>query len=953
MRSAGHEDARARRRRGSSLSMRVATTAALIIVLSNAASITVQFFGFSPLGYRGRSAVTRKDAIARIAASADTKRNDIDEWFATQIDEAKTLAGAVAQIVPPDPLLLAAREGWDRASRNSATRLGLELARILQNKEDLAAVRIVDGKTGRILADTEKPPFGRAEDASWIGSSANIRIDEEGRCVVGYPFGSPNGADLALLLYLRLDRLFDQIRADKLDSILGLDIAILDNDSRVVISSDAARFPPDALPLPLGALKTLKGGVIREVADSRGDRFLAGTLNTKYMGLANFRLFVSSRVSTIEKAILNDRRAALTVVVVATLAGLALVWVSMHRLFRPLVQLETSITGFAQGQIRPSMPRNARSDIAMIADAMDDLMDKVTDWRRELEAEVASRTEELRVRNAAALLFAHQADDESLYAELIDLISHSTGARRGVLAWISENSGRAFVSSSDSPIDLETGDIEALREAAKSQENRFAALGLDFPRHIGRRIELAGGAEIVFVICGADIPFPKDEIASLDRFLGELFPLMRSRAERRRQEGIRIEAERSLRRSEERLRTFFEESHDMIYTANVDDIIASMNSAGLALLGHSDRFEVVGRSFSAFALNREDRAHFLDKIRSQGFVNDYEIVLKKKDGQNVFCLETAQAVKDRDGKIVEIQGIIKDISERIEAERELWKTNMELAEANARLKETQMMMVQHEKLASIGQLAAGIAHEINNPLGFLKSNHGVLARYFETLRKAWDEASSTDPETLGAIAQRSDLEYVFGEIQSIFSESDDGYRRIMDIVSNLKSFARSEAEAAMAPYDLNRGIESTLAVARNEIKYVAEVELVLADIPQVEAAGGEINQVLLNLLVNAAQAIADRKRESIGHIRVATGIFENRVYCEISDDGPGIPPELRLKIFDPFFTTKEPGKGTGLGLSISYDIVVNKHRGRITVDDAPGGGALFRLELPMRGSETE
>ena len=437
MRSAGHEDARARRRRGSSLSMRVATTAALIIVLSNAASITVQFFGFSPLGYRGRSAVTRKDAIARIAASADTKRNDIDEWFATQIDEAKTLAGAVAQIVPPDPLLLAAREGWDRASRNSATRLGLELARILQNKEDLAAVRIVDGKTGRILADTEKPPFGRAEDASWIGSSANIRIDEEGRCVVGYPFESPNGADLALLLYLRLDRLFDQIRADKLDSILGLDIAILDNDSRVVISSDAARFPPDALPLPLGALKTLKGGVIREVADSRGDRFLAGTLNTKYMGLANFRLFVSSRVSTIEKAILNDRRAALTVVVVATLAGLALVWVSMHRLFRPLVQLETSITGFAQGQIRPSMPRNARSDIAMIADAMDDLMDKVTDWRRELEAEVASRTEELRVRNAAALLFAHQADDESLYAELIDLISHSTGARRGVLAWIS------------------------------------------------------------------------------------------------------------------------------------------------------------------------------------------------------------------------------------------------------------------------------------------------------------------------------------------------------------------------------------------------------------------------------------------------------------------------------------------------------------------------------------
>ncbi len=943
-----------RRRRGGSLSLRVALTAASIIILCNAATIVVQYRGFPLLGYRGRSAVTRGNAIARIEASAETKRGQIGEWFAMQIDEAKTIAGAVPNIVPPDPLVLAARAGWDRSSRAKALRLGSELSTILRNKEDLAAVRVVDGITGRIIADTGEPPFGKADDASWIGPSANVRIDEEGRCVVGYPFKSPDGAALALLLYVRLDHLFAQIRADKMDGILGLDLAFLGADSRVITSSDAARFPPGALPLPLHELETLEGGKILEVADSRGEKLLAGMLDTKSPGLADFKLFISAKVSTVEKAILADRRAALAVVIAATLAGLLLVWLSMHRLFRPLVQLERSLTAFAGGSSPPPMPRNARGDIAMLADAMDGMMGKVRDWRRELEAEVAARTEELRVRSAAALLFAHQAEDEPLYGELIGLISRATGADLGVLAWISEGSGRAFMSASGPPVELGGGAVAALRESAKSQGNRFAALGLDFPDHVGRRIELSGYAEIIVVICGGEGSFAEAEIAFLDRLLGELFPLMRSRSERRRQEGIRIEAERELRHSEERLRTFFEESRDMIYTANADDVVASMNSAGLGLLGYRDRFEVVGRPFSSFVLNHEDRAHFLDKMRNQGFVSDYEIILKTADGRNVFCIETAQAVKDRNGGILEIQGIIKDISERIEAERELWKTNMELAEANARLRETQMIMVQQEKLASIGQLAAGVAHEINNPLGFLKSNHGMLARYFATVRSAWEEAASADPAALESIAQRADLEYVFREIGSIFAESDEGFRRIMEIVGNLKSFARTEAEAAVAPYDLNKGIESTLAVARNEVKYVAEVELDPAALPQIEAAGGEINQVLLNLLVNAAQAIAERKRGSLGRIKVETGTAGDRVYCVISDDGPGIPPELRLKIFDPFFTTKEPGKGTGLGLSISYDIVANKHKGRLTVDDAPGGGARFRFELPVRhpGSES-
>jgi len=940
------------RRRGGSLSLRVALTAASIIVLCNTATIVVQYWGFPLIGYRGRSAVTRSDAVARIEASAETKREQIGEWFSSQIDEAKTIAGAVPNIVPPDPLLQAARTGWDRSSRTEALRLGSELSTILRTKGNLAAMRVVDGITGRIIADTGEPPFGKADDASWIGPQANVRIDEEGRCVVGYPFESPAGAPLAVLLYVRMDALFAQIRADKMDSILGLDLAILGEDSRVITSSDAARFPPGALPLPLNALETLGNKKILEVADSRGEKLLAGVLDTQAPGLADFKLFISARVSTVEKAIRADRQAALTVVIAATVAGLLLVWLSMYRLFLPLVELEKSLNAFAEGSRPPPMPRNARGDIAMLADAMNDMMDKVTDWRSALEAEVAARTEELRVRSAAALLFAHQAEDDLLYAELVELIVQATGARSGALAWLMAGSGRAVVFQAKGVLELGGDDIAYLREAVRNRGDRFASLGLDFPHHLGRKLELPGNIEVIVVCCGA-APFSDAAAAFLDRFFGELFPLMRSRAERRRQEAIRVEAERELRRSEERLRTFFEESRDMIYTANAGDVVASMNSAGLGLLGYRDRFEVVGRPFSSFVLNHEDRAHFLDKMRNQGFVSDYEIVLTTADGRSVFCIETAQAVKDRNGGIIEIQGIIKDITERIEAERELWKTNMELAEANARLRETQMIMVQHEKLASIGQLAAGVAHEINNPLGFLKSNHGMLARYFATVRTAWEEAASADPAALGAIARRADLEYVFGEIGSIFAESDEGFRRIMEIVGNLKSFARTDSQTAVASYDLNKGIESTLAVARNEIKYVAEVELELAELSQIDASGGEINQVLLNLLVNAAQAIAEQKRGSLGHIKVETGTAGDYVFCLISDDGPGIPPDLRLKIFDPFFTTKEPGKGTGLGLSISYDIVVNKHKGRFAVDDAPGGGARFRFELPMKRPPSE
>ena len=343
-----------------------------------------------------------------------------------------------------------------------------------------------------------------------------------------------------------------------------------------------------------------------------------------------------------------------------------------------------------------------------------------------------------------------------------------------------------------------------------------------------------------------------------------------------------------LLKSEKRLRTFFEEARDMVYTTDGDDVLTSLNAAGIKLSGRSAKSELLGHPFSDLALNPDDRELFLKKLRKEGFVDDYEFILRREDGSTVFCLENATAIRNPDGRVIEMQGIVRDISERIQNERELWKANLELAEANLKLRRNQILMVQQEKLASIGQLAVGL-----------------------------------------------------------FLESDEGFARIIDIVANLKSFSRIEGSREVAPYDLNGGIESALTVAWNEIRYVAEVQRDFGALPPLLVKGGEINQVLLNILVNSAQAIAGEKRPEKGLITIRTRALADRVVIEIGDDGPGIPEPIRNRIFDPFFTTKEPGKGTGLGLSISYDIIVARHHGSISATAPFHGGMLFTIELPL------
>ncbi|MGB9715474.1 MAG: ATP-binding protein [Thermodesulfovibrionales bacterium] len=278
--------------------------------------------------------------------------------------------------------------------------------------------------------------------------------------------------------------------------------------------------------------------------------------------------------------------------------------------------------------------------------------------------------------------------------------------------------------------------------------------------------------------------------------------------------------------------------------------------------------------------------------------------------------------------------------------------NRELERAYKELKSAQSQILQQEKMASIGQLAAGIAHEINNPVGFIMSNLNSLQRYvdrFIDFIKMQEEAMNeiSPPQIKNDMINRlkeykksQKIDYMMDDVQDLIKESIEGAERVKRIVQDLKSFSRvDEAEFKMA--DINSGIESTINIVWNELKYKVVLNKEYGDIPLTRCNPGQLNQVFMNILVNSAQAI-----EKKGEINIKTWHDDKDIYISFSDTGCGIPAENINRIFEPFFTTKEVGKGTGLGLSIAYDIV-KKHKGEITVQSEVGKGTTFIIKIPI------
>lgn len=435
-----------------------------------------------------------------------------------------------------------------------------------------------------------------------------------------------------------------------------------------------------------------------------------------------------------------------------------------------------------------------------------------------------------------------------------------------------------------------------------------------------------------------------------------------------------MKVQRHLISSRDKLKLIFDAIQEEIVAIDSDGNIMSVNQSCLKWVG-KDFSDTVGNSF---------RSLFDDYL-----ADAVQQAFDDKKRQNVLmAISGKNGVKaDRQVSILPIYGsskkvflvilVMKDLTEErrhaeeIKALNErLVKSSLQLETKNKKLEctlnqleETQTHMVQSEKMASIGQLAAGVAHEINNPTGFVSSNlktlgdykvdiEGLIQRY-QALRDhlmAADEMAPLGAE-LGSMVkeitsyeQEIDVDFLLSDTTALIGDCREGTERIKKIVMDLKDFAHP-GDDQLQLVDVNAGISSTLNVVNNEIKYKAEVNRSFGDIPAILGYPQQLNQVFMNILVNAAHAI-----EEEGSISISTREINGFIEVDISDTGCGIPAENLSKIFDPFFTTKEVGKGTGLGMHIVYNIVA-KHGGTIEAKSTVGKGTTFSIRIPIEPPE--
>ena len=337
------------------------------------------------------------------------------------------------------------------------------------------------------------------------------------------------------------------------------------------------------------------------------------------------------------------------------------------------------------------------------------------------------------------------------------------------------------------------------------------------------------------------------------------------------------------------------------------------------------------------------------KLCFENGANDY---ISKPIDSTELSMRMNGAIKSR-RNITQLRELAKQLSEQYE---ELQQVTYELAC-------TQNSLIHTEKLASLGEIAAGVAHEINNPIGFVGSNLETLEKYLSKIKMMLasyknlsdlvaDESVSRNAllkarQEVVDVEKQQNIDLIMEDFGPLISESRDGVQRVAKIVKSLRNFARAGQENEIALYDLNQIVEEALLIMLNEIKYVAAVEKNFESLPEIACDKGQISQILVNILSNGAQAIKGQARSGLGKICVDTYLQSGFAVCRIADDGPGIEASVLKRIFDPFFTTKPVGSGTGLGLSIAYGLA-KKHGGELTAESEPGKGAVFYLKLPCK-----
>lgn len=345
-------------------------------------------------------------------------------------------------------------------------------------------------------------------------------------------------------------------------------------------------------------------------------------------------------------------------------------------------------------------------------------------------------------------------------------------------------------------------------------------------------------------------------------------------------------------------------------------------------------------------------------------MNEFNILLNKQINKIFSNQETCEALHPQMKIFLDLinKTYVDYDHDKILLERSIDISSKEYVESIEKMNHLQAQLINNEKMAGIGQLSAGIAHEINNPLGYVQSNMEMLRKYISKMQGLYElnkqmvhtaqgSNCATKCKEVETFMKDNKMAFIFSDLEAINDETLSGLQRIEKIVRSLLGFSRKGDEKEYVDYDLNVGIKDTLVIANNEIKYNAQIIEQLEPIPSVSALYGEINQVLLNLIVNASHAI--KSKGSFGVITIHTYCDENFIYCDIADDGAGIPPACLNRIFEPFFTTKPVGSGTGLGLSIAHDIIINKHKGHIDVKSVVGEGTTFTIALPINREQEQ
>lgn len=401
-------------------------------------------------------------------------------------------------------------------------------------------------------------------------------------------------------------------------------------------------------------------------------------------------------------------------------------------------------------------------------------------------------------------------------------------------------------------------------------------------------------------------------------------------------------------------RELLEASLDPLVTIDPAGKITDVNRATEKVTGRG-REALVGSDFSDYFTEPEKARAGYREVFSSGQVIDYPLVIRNASGALTEVMYNATLYRDEHGEVAGVFAAARDITAQRAAEASLRQYQNQLEElVEKRTRQLDMareQLLHSEKLSAIGQLAAGVAHEINNPLGFVSSNVNALSGYVGDLLRlveAQRDRSAGGVQAAEQLWRELDIDFVRDDVRQLLNESSEGLSRIRRIVQDLKDFSRMDRAPTFARADVHTCIESSLNVARNEIKYKADVVCEFGELPEIECVASQLNQVLLNLLVNAAHAVGPER----GRIGIRTASLGEHIRISISDNGKDMSEAVRRRVFEPFFTTKPVGQGTGLGLSVSFGII-QQHGGHIEVESTEGVGTTFNITLPVNQSPGE